>query len=114
MFENKNEENVVEQSLESEKNTASGVSVEDTPTASTDNLEKPKDYLDPSLFDEIKVVNINEDNKDKSFNVNDQKVEELYANTFGDISENTLVEGRVVGMNDRDVLIDIGFKSEGV
>ena len=34
--------------------------------------------------------NIDEDNKDKSFNENDQKVEELYANTFGDISENTL------------------------
>ena len=114
MFENKDEENVVEQTLESEKNTASGASVENTPTISTDNLEKPKDYLDPSLFDEIKVVSINEDNKDKSFNENDQKVEELYANTFGDISENTLVEGRVVGMNDRDVLIDIGFKSEGI
>jgi len=103
MFENKDEENVVEQTLESEKNNVSGISVEDTPTISTNNLEKTKDYLDPSLFDEIKVVNINEDNKDKSFNENDQKVEELYANTFGDISENTLVEGRVVGMNDRDV-----------
>ena len=49
MFENKNEENVVEQTLESEKNTVSGVSVEDTPTTSTNNLEKTKDYLDPSL-----------------------------------------------------------------
>ena len=114
MFENKNEENVVEQTLESEKNTVSGVSVEDAPITSTDNIEKTKDYLDPSLFDEIKVVSINEDSKDKSFNEDDQKVEELYANTFGDISENTLVEGRVVGMNDRDVLIDIGFKSEGI
>ena len=74
MFENKDEENVVEQTLESEKNTASGASVENTPTISTDNLEKPKDYLDPSLFDEIKVVSINEDNKDKSFNENDQKL----------------------------------------
>ncbi|MFL3006079.1 MAG: 30S ribosomal protein S1 [Candidatus Neomarinimicrobiota bacterium] len=114
MFENKNEENVVEQTLATEKNTVSEVSVEDTPTTSTNNLEQTKDYLDPSLFDDIKIVSIDEDNKDKSFNEVDQKVEELYANTFGDISENTLVEGRVVGMNDRDVLIDIGFKSEGI
>ena len=64
MFENKNEENVVEQTLESEKNTVSEVSAEDTPTISTNNLEKTKDYLDPSLFDEIKVVNIDEENKD--------------------------------------------------
>ena len=94
MFENKNEENVVEQTLESEKNTVSEVSAEDTPTISTNNLEETKDYLDPSLFDEIKVVSIDEDNKDNSFKENDQKVEELYANTFGDISENTLVEGQ--------------------
>ena len=40
MFENKNEENVVEQTLESEKNTVSGISVEDTPTISTNNLEE--------------------------------------------------------------------------
>jgi small subunit ribosomal protein S1 len=31
-----------------------------------------------------------------------------------DISEHQLIKGRVVGMNDRDVLIDIGFKSEGI
>ena len=111
MFENKNEENVVEQTLATEQNTVSDVSVEDTPTTSINNLEQTKDYLDPSLFDDIKIVSIDEHNKDKSFNEVDQKVEELYASTFGDISENTLVEGRVVGMNDRDVLIDIGFKS---
>ena len=66
MFENKNEENVVEQTLESEKNNVSGISVEDTPTISTNNLEEIKDYLDSSLFDEIKVVNIDEENKDNS------------------------------------------------
>ena len=58
MFENKNEENVVEQTLAAEKNTVSDVSVEDTPTTSINNLEQTKDYLDPSLFDDIKIVNI--------------------------------------------------------
>ena len=114
MFENKNEENVVEQTVDSDKVTVSGVSVEDAPTISTDNLEPNKDYLDPTLFDDVKVIKIDEDDRNKSLNEVDQKIEELYANTFGDISENTLVEGRVVGMNDRDVLIDIGFKSEGI
>ena len=108
MFENKIEENIVEQNPESAKNTVSGVSVEDAPAISNDNLEQNKDYLDPKLFDDIKVIKIPEDDKNESLIAVDQKVEELYANTFGDISENTLVEGRVVGMNDRDVLIDIG------
>jgi hypothetical protein len=44
MFENKNAENVVEQTLATEKNTVSEVSVEDTPTTSTNNLEQTKDY----------------------------------------------------------------------
>ena len=114
MFENKNEKNVVEQAVESEESIAPEVSVEDTPTTLTEDLEQTKDYLDPALFDDIKVVSVDENDNDKSLNEADQKVEELYANTFGDISENTLVEGRVVGMNDRDVLIDIGFKSEGI
>ena len=62
MFENKNEENVVEQTFESDKNTVSEVSVEDAPTISTDNLEPNKDYLDPTLFDDVKVIEIDEIN----------------------------------------------------
>ena len=38
----------------------------------------------------------------------------MYSGTFSEITENSLIQGRVVGMNDRDVLIDIGFKSEGI
>ena len=90
MFENKNEENVVEQTLETKKYCFRGQRWRYA-NYFNNNLEKPKDYLDPSLFDEIKVVSIDEDNKDKSFNENDQKVEELYANTFGDISEKLLL-----------------------
>ena len=41
-------------------------------------------------------------------------VEDMYSGTFSEITENSLIQGRVVGMNDRDVLIDIGFKSEGI
>jgi small subunit ribosomal protein S1 len=41
-------------------------------------------------------------------------LEKAYTNTLVDISEHQLIKGRVVGMNDRDVLIDIGFKSEGI
>ena len=76
MFESKNEKNVVEQTVEMEKNTVTGASVEDTPTTSTNNFEQPKDYLDSSLFDDIKVVSVDGDNKNKSYNEADQKVEE--------------------------------------
>ena len=113
MFGNINDDNVVEQTFENDNNSISELSVVDTPTTSTNNLKQNRDYLNPSLFDDVRTISIEELNNDKDLN-NKYKIEEGYANTFGDISENTLVEGRVVGMNDRDVLIDIGFKSEGI
>ena len=114
MFENVKEQNVVEQTLETGNDNVSGASVEETPITPSNDIEDLKNYLDPKIFNDIKVVKIDENSKSEFKNEVDPKVEELYANTFGDISENTLIDGRVVGMNDRDVLIDIGFKSEGI
>ena len=114
MFENVKEQNVVEQTLETGNDNVSGASVEETPITPSNDIEDSKNYLDPKIFNDIKVVKIDKNDKSEFKNELDPKVEELYANTFGDISENTLIDGRVVGMNDRDVLIDIGFKSEGI
>ena len=114
MFGNMNDNNVVEQTFENEKDSVLEISVQDTPATSSNNLEQIRDYLNPSLFNDVRTISIEELDGDKALKDNNNKVEEVYANTFGDISENTLVEGRVVGMNDRDVLIDIGFKSEGI
>ena len=114
MFENVKEQNVVEQTLETGNDNVSGASVEETPITPSNDIEDSKNYLDPKIFNDIKVVKIDKNDKSEFKNEVDPKVEELYANTFGDISENTLIDGRVVGMNDRDVLIDIGFKSEGI
>jgi len=38
----------------------------------------------------------------------------MYENTFGKINEHEIVKGRIVLINDDEVSIDIGFKSEGV
>lgn len=39
---------------------------------------------------------------------------EMYANTIKQIDEKTIVTGKVVSLNDDDVVIDIGFKSDGL
>ena len=39
---------------------------------------------------------------------------ELYEETLGDLSEGQIVQGKVIGVSEKDVLVDIGFKSEGV
>lgn len=42
------------------------------------------------------------------------ELEVLYKGTFSSIDENSIVKGRVVNMNKKDVVIDVGFKSDGL
>ncbi len=112
MFENKNEEQVVEEALNILDNNIEKTSDKETPA--TNNDLKIIDYLNPSLFNNVKVIDTKELSDKQSDEIVPAEIENLYSDTFADISENTLVEGRVVGMNERDVLIDIGFKSEGI
>ena len=117
MFENQTEEQVVEEVLDNPENTdVEKTSAKEAPAAKVEIVTEIKNYLNPELFQDVRVVDKNElqhDNKSSSDEVNTE-LENLYSNTFGDISEHSLIEGRVVGMNERDVLIDIGFKSEGI
>ena len=86
-------------------------SVNETPA----DLDKQiKDYLNPELSNDIKTVSIEEIESQLKGTKNIDDLEKAYTNTLVDISEHQLIKGRVVGMNDRDVLIDIGFKSEGI
>ncbi|MFL2982974.1 MAG: 30S ribosomal protein S1 [Candidatus Neomarinimicrobiota bacterium] len=115
MFDNKNQESVVEETVEnSEKQDDDMVSTENVSTPTAEIIAEKIDYLNPALFQDVKVIKINELNENSNFSEIDDELEKKYSRTFGDMSENSLIKGRVVGMNERDVLIDIGFKSEGI
>jgi len=43
-----------------------------------------------------------------------QKYEELYSETFSQIVEHEVIDGTVVAMNNREVVVNIGYKSDGV
>ena len=104
------ENNTVEE-VENSEIAENDTSVSEAPS----DIEKEIiDYLNPSLFSDIKTVTLDdiESQKDEQGNIED--LGKAYNSTLVDISENQLIQGRVVGMNDRDVLIDIGFKSEGL
>tara|TARA_B110000263_G_scaffold59148_1_gene50605 strand:- start:2437 stop:4338 length:1902 start_codon:yes stop_codon:yes gene_type:complete len=86
-------------------------SVNETPS----DLDKQiKDYLNPKIFDDIKTISVEEIESQVKEKTENNVLGEAYTNTLVDISEHQLINGRVVGLNDRDVLIDIGFKSEGM
>ncbi|HLT08103.1 MAG TPA: 30S ribosomal protein S1 [Cyclobacteriaceae bacterium] len=42
------------------------------------------------------------------------EMEKLYGQTLNEITEKEVIKGTVVGINDKDVIINIGFKSDGL
>ncbi|MCX7985632.1 MAG: 30S ribosomal protein S1 [Bacteroidales bacterium] len=42
------------------------------------------------------------------------RLDEIYSKTFSTIAESEVVEGTVIAMNKREVVVNIGYKSEGV
>ena len=114
MFEEKEVEQAVEEASEILIESTEDVSAEETPTAPAELVAETKNYLNPELFDDIRVVARSEMTEAIEPGVIDPELEKAYSGTLIDISEHQLINGRVVGMNERDVLIDIGFKSEGI
>ena len=71
-------------------------------------------YLDVDLFDNIRKVSIEELLHSEVTEEVPQEEQDRYLSTFSDISEREIITGRVIGMNENEILIDIGFKSEGI
>ncbi len=74
--------------------------------------KKIKDYLSKDLFADIKRISFTNDSN--SFNNKTDVLSEEYQGTFNDISENQIISAKVIGISDSDVMVDIGFKSEGL
>ncbi len=93
------------------------VSEEATKEVESPAVEEPKpeiNYLDPDIFAEVKTVTkreLQDANQEADI---PEDVKQKYNNTISDISENQVIDGRIIGMNDKEVLVDIGFKSEGI
>ena len=74
------------------------------------------DYLAPSLLESITTVTPEQLlSMEASEEVTrDKSLEEIIQASVGDIREDKVVSGRVIGANEREILVDIGFKSEGI
>ena len=71
-----------------------------------------KNYLSKDLFADVKRISFTDDQPlDEK---NKQVLSEEYQGTFNDISENQIISAKVIGISDNDVMVDIGFKSEGL
>ncbi len=93
------------------------------------SVKKEKENIeseaDPDFIHEIKSNtwitpegDFDWDKDDKGFgNYSDEersKLEEQYANTFSSITQGEIIEGIVVSFNNKDVVLNVGFKSDGL
>ena len=114
-------EPVVEQAIDDNISAVSEESTEISPTTSNETVEKELtadkkvdiNYLDTSLFKDIKEVS-EEELIEPVESIKELPNQDKYLSTFSDISEREIISGRVIGINEKEVLIDIGFKSEGI
>jgi small subunit ribosomal protein S1 len=95
---------VISQKKESVDAYAEDISVvDDQPKQRKSNASVPVDKFDWDAFE-----------KDAVYDTDKSVIEDQYVQTLNKVIENEIVEGTVVALNKREVIVNIGFKSEGV
>ena len=118
------QETTVEQTSD-DKLEASVDKIEDTPTDKNEKTNKNKeqeqvankseiDYLSSEIFKDVPNVTFEELEENQETLEIPQEVQNRYQSSLKEISENEIITGRIIGINEKDVLVDIGFKSEGI
>ena len=81
---------------------------------SAEEMAPAVDYLSPELFQDINVYKKEDLDQEGVEQEIPAELQTMYLKTLSDIDEQALVTGRVIGMTDNDIILDIGFKSEGI
>jgi len=69
------------------------------------------DWIIKEVISKMEELNKNMDNQEMAAN---EEGEISYDDTFEDLKEDTIVEGTVVKVDDNEVLVNIGYKSDGI
>jgi small subunit ribosomal protein S1 len=110
-----NEELSDVESLDEETNNVETTKDESPEIDTPAGEEKPElNYLGLDLFNDVREVSMEELLNSEIIEEVPQEEQDRYLSTFSEINEREIVTGRVIGMNEKEILIDIGFKSEGV
>ena len=106
------EEAVLEEAVAEEVMIEKPASQDKPEQVETSSKKTIKDYLSKDLFAGVKVIS-DKENQVEIEKIADDILEE-YQGTFNDISENQIISAKVIGISDNDIMVDIGFKSEGL
>ena len=115
------QEPIVEQTSDDNKLEVSVDKVENTPTENNEKInkdqkyEKPQlNYLSAELFNNVRQVTYGELEENQEAVELSEEIHNRYKSSLTEITENEIITGRIIGINEKDVLVDIGFKSEGI
>lgn len=89
------------------------------------DTEQIESEADSNLIDDIKSTTWNTPEGDFDWDLDEKafgnysdteraKLEEQYAGTFNQINQGEIIEGTVVSINNKDVVLNVGFKSDGL
>ncbi len=108
------EENVTKESTETV------VISEEVPEVKAPVVDKQEDEDEPLELPEMEEEEIDWDgSRDTGFSPEygkkeREEMEKLYTETLNEINEKELIEGTVVGITNQDVIVNVGFKSDGL
>ena len=109
---------MIEQKLETPSVEEASEEISDEVSAETvvsaEEMAPAVDYLSPELFQDINVYKKEDLDQEGVEQEIPAELQTMYLKTLSDIDEQALVTGRVIGMTDNDIILDIGFKSEGI
>ena len=86
------------------------VSQEEVVAEKLDEEEKEAEEAVPEEFDWDSL----EKKQDNYSNAERTKLEDIYTNSLSSIIEHEVIDGTIVGITDREVVINIGYKSDGI
>lgn len=96
------EKNVEEKTTEAE---SVEKTIIDTATEETENYQKTNDEFDWDSLEKTVELYSPKERAD---------LEELYNNTLNTVTEKEVLEGTVIALSKREVVVDIGYKSDGI
>ena len=79
-----------------------------------DKIEKKEDKIQNTKPDQQTWEEFENENKSDYSDKEREDLESLYGNTVNTIIEKQVIEGQVVALTKREVIVNIGFKSDGI
>ena len=104
---------------------AKNAELQDVDTTVVKDIETIESEADSNLINEIKSQSLSTPDSDFDWDFDEKafgnyseaeraKLEEQYAGTFNQINQGEIIEGTVVSINNKDVVLNVGFKSDGL